>query len=286
MRAIPTALLAAVALPLLSGASVRALLIDGAEWQPQTAALKSILETSDVFHVDVMTAPAKGNPFEPAFDRYKVVILNYGGDAWPVPTMAALEKYVQSGGGLVVLAPAGAAFPSWPEYNLMLGVSGAANRDKSAGPIWFYQGANLAFDNDTPGPAGKAPQPDQPFQVTVRNTEHPVAKGLPLIWMHATDTLAGDLRGPGKNMVVLATAHSDAEHSGTGRDEPVLLAVSYGKGRVFHTLLGSTASGIACVGFQTLLQRGAEWAATGKVTVRMPTDFPHEDKASVRPPKQ
>jgi hypothetical protein len=285
MRRIWTALLAAIAVPLLSGASLHALLIDGPESQPQTAPLKVILETGDVLKLDVLTAPAKGNPFDPPLDRYKVVILNYGGDAWPVPTMAALEKYVQNGGGLVLLAPADAAFPTWPEYNSMLGVSGAANRDKSFGPIWFYQGANLAFDNDTPSPAGKAPQPDQPFAVTIRNTEHPVAKGLPLIWMHASDTLAGNLRGPGKNMVVIATAHSDPEHGGTGRDEPVLLAISYGKGRVFHSLLGRTADGIACVGFQTVLQRGAEWAATGKVTLRMPTDFPHEEKVSLRPAK-
>jgi hypothetical protein len=285
MKAIRAAALAAVALPLLSGASVHALLIDGAEWQPQTAALKAILETSDLFHLDVLTAPAKGNPFEPPFDRYKLVILNYGGDSWPLPTMAALEKYVQNGGGLVVLASADAAFPAWTEYTAMLGVSGAPNRDKTAGPIWFYQNGNLAFDNDTPGPAGKTQQPDQPFAITIRNTEHAVTKGLPLIWMHASDTLAGNLRGPGKNMVVLATAPSDKDHGGTGRDEPVLLAMTYGKGRIFHTLLGRTEDGIACVGFQTTLQRGAEWAATGKVTVRMPTDFPHEDKPSLRPAK-
>lgn len=269
---------------LACGASVHALLIDGAETQAQTPAIKAILEMGDV-HADVLTAPAKGNPFDPAFDRYKVVILNYSSDQWPLTTMAALEKYVQNGGGLVALASADAAFPMWTEYNLMLGVSSAPNRDKSAGPIWFYQGDNVAFDSDLSGPAGKTQQPDQPFKVTIRNTEHPVAKGLPLVWMHATDKLAGDLRGPGKNMLVLATAHSDKDHGGTGRDEAVLLAISYGRGRVFHTLLGKTEDGIACVGYQTTLQRGAEWAATGKVTLRMPTDFPREDKPSMRAAK-
>ena len=72
---------------------------------------------------------------------------------------------------------------------------------------------------------------------------------------------------------------------GTGRDEMALLAVTYGKGRIFHTLLGRTADGLACVGFQTILQRGLEWAATGKVTQRIPTDFPREDKPSLRPVK-
>ncbi len=285
MKAIRAALLAAIALPLASAASIHTLLIDGANWTAQTAPLKTILQAADLAHVDVLTSPAKGNPFDPPFDRYKVIVLNYGGEDWPLTAMAALEKYVQNGGGLVVLASGDSAFPSWTEYNLMIGVSGAPNRDKPAGPVWFYKGENLAFDDAVPGAAGQAPQPDQPFVVTIRNTEHPIAKGLPLIWMHSTDTLAGNLRGPGKNMVVLATAHSDKDHGGTGRDEMALLAVTYGKGRIFHTLLGRTADGVACVGFQTVLQRGLEWAATGKVTQRIPTDFPREDKPSLRPVK-
>lgn len=290
MRAIRAALLTAVAVQLLapqlvSGASARALLIDDADHQPQTAALKTILESSGTLQVDVLTAPAKGAPFEPPFDRYKVVVLNYGGDTWPLATIALLDKYVQNGGGLVTLAPSEAAFPAWTEFNLMLGVSGAPNRDQAVGPIWFYRQGNMAFDGDTQGQAGKAPHPDAPFAITIRNTEHPITKGIPLVWMHATDVLAGELRGPGKNMVLLSTAHSDPERGGTDRDEPVLVAISYGKGRVFHTLLGRTPEGMSCVGFQTMLARGAEWAATGKVTARMPSDFPLEDKVSVRPAK-
>jgi hypothetical protein len=38
-----------------------------------------------------------------------------------------------------------------------------------------------------------------------------------------------------------------------------------------------------CVGFITTLQRGTEWAATGKVTLTdVPEDFPTADKVSVR----
>jgi hypothetical protein len=285
MTAMRAALLVAISMELASGAAVRALLIDGPESQSDTAAVKAILQASGALQVDVITTPAKGSAFQPAFDKYKVVVLNYGGDAWPLNTVAALDKYLQAGGGLLVLPAADAAFPAWAEFNTILGVSGAANRDQSAGPIWFYHEGNMAFDAEAPGPAGKAPQPDQPFAVTIRNTEHPVTKGVPLVWMHSADTLAGDLRGPGKNMVLLATAHSDAERGGTGRDEPVLIALSYGKGRVLHTLLGRTADGMTCVGFQTILQRAAEWAATGKVTVRMPSDFPTEEKTSTRPLK-
>jgi hypothetical protein len=285
MRAIRAALLAAIVVQFISGASVRALLIDGPDTQSQSPALKAILESGDALHVDVVTTPNKGNAFEPAFRDYKVVILNYGGDAWPLATLAALDKYLQGGGGLVALPAADSAFPAFTEFNTMLGVSGGANRDRASGSIWFYHEGNIAFDSDVADPAGKAPHPDQPFAVTIRNTEHPVTKGVPLVWMHASDVLMGDLRGPGKNMALLATAHSDEERGGTGRDEPVMLAISHGKGRVFHLLLGSTADGMSCVGFQTMLERGAEWAATGKVTAKMPSDFPTEEKVSTRPAK-
>lgn len=285
MRSLRAALLLAAAAHLASAASVKALLIDGPEWQQQTAAIKAILEANGLFQVDVLSTPSKGGEsgaFQPQFDRYKLVVLNFGGEGWPVSTLAAFDKFVQNGGGLVALAASGSAFPAWPEYDLMIGLSPAGNRNEKSGSVWFYKDGNLAYDSQTPGPAGKSPRPDQPFALTVRNTEHPITKGLPLIWMHAADELQGNLRGPGKNMVVLATARSDPERGGTGRDEPQLLAVTYGKGRVFHTLLGRGAEALGCVGFAVTLQRGAEWASTGRVTQKVPADFPGEQKVSLR----
>ena len=57
------------------------------------------------------------------------------------------------------------------------------------------------------------------------------------------------------------------------------MVIDYGKGRVFHTTMGHDVKSIACVGFQTTLQRGAEWAATGKVTLPVPKAFPTPDKS-------
>jgi len=50
------------------------------------------------------------------------------------------------------------------------------------------------------------------------------------VWMHASDELYGTLRGPGKNMTVLATAHSDPKNAGTGHDEPMLMALALARG--------------------------------------------------------
>jgi len=107
-----------------------------------------------------------------------------------------------------------------------------------------------------------------------RAADHPIMKGLPPKWMHAKDELYDRLRGPARNVTVLASAFSDKKTGGTGLDEPLLLAINYGKGRVFHTAFGHSVEAMKCVGFATTLQRGAEWAVTGKVTLAVPQRFP------------
>jgi type 1 glutamine amidotransferase len=83
-------------------------------------------------------------------------------------------------------------------------------------------------------------------------------------------------------MHVLATAFADKSTGGSGRHEPMIFTVTYGKGRVFHTPMGHGNDSQECVGFIATLQRGAEWAATGKVTVSIPSDFPTADQVSRR----
>ena len=90
------------------------------------------------------------------------------------------------------------------------------------------------------------------------------------------------LCGPAKDVDVVATAHSDPANRGTGHDEPMLMTIHYGKGRVFHTTLGHDVAAMQCLGFITTLQRGAEWAATGDVTQKVPDDFPAPDRLSIR----
>jgi type 1 glutamine amidotransferase len=273
-----------------SAPKIPALIIDGQnnhDWQHTTPLLKTILEATGLFRVDVLTTPPKRadfSRFRPQFENYRAVIANYndfgGGTVWPPEVQAAFEQYLRSGGGFVSYHAADNAFPNWPAYNLMIGIGGWEGRDEKSGPFWYFRDGKLV-SNPTPGQAGNHGA-RKPFQVTMRDRTHPIAKGLPEVWMHASDELYSRMRGPGENMTVLGTAFSDPQNRGTGQDEPMLMALSYGKGRVFHTTLGHDPEAIRCVGFITTFARGVEWAATSKVTQKVPDDFPTAAKVSTR----
>jgi len=274
-----------------AAAPMRALIIDGQnnhDWQHTTPVLKKILEDTKLFQVDVLTTPPKGgdfSEFKPEFANYKLIVGNYNefptGDKWPAGVMSAFEQYIRGGGAFVSYHAADNAFPTWPAYNLMIGIGGWMNRNEKAGPYWYFKDGKLVSD-PTPGNAGNHGA-RTPFLIVTRDTKHPVTKGLPATWMHAADELYSKMRGPGESMDVLATAMSDPANRGTGHDEPMLIALTYGKGRIFHTTLGHDPAAMSCVGFIVTLQRGAEWAATGKVTQKVPPDFPTADKVSTRP---
>jgi hypothetical protein len=65
-------------------------------------------------------------------------------------------------------------------------------------------------------------------------------------------------------------------------DEPQLMVLSYGKGRIFHTTFGHDVFALSSVDGIVTYQRGVEWAATGKVTQKVPANFPTADTVSYR----
>jgi type 1 glutamine amidotransferase len=242
------------------------------------------LEETKLFTVDVATSPAAKQDlsgFKPDFAAYNVVVLNYQGDEWPAATKTAFVDYVKNGGGVVVFHFSCAAFPKWKEYNEIIGLGGWGGRNEKHGPYVRWRDGQIVRD-DSPGKGG-GHGPMQPFQLVIREPNHPITQGLPEKFMHCNDELYGWLRGPAKNLTVLATAFAPKEKGGAGEHEPLLFTVQYGKGRVFQNALGHTAKELKSVAFIATYQRGAEWAASGQVTQKAPADFPGPDTASMRP---
>lgn len=236
--------------------------------------------------------PTPDPDYLPDFSGYDVVVSNFGWNAapWPKETQAALEKYIANGGGLILIHAANNSFPEWTEFNKMIGLGAWGGRSEKTGPYVYYNDSNKLVRDTTKGTAGSHGRQLE-FQITIRDKKHPITKGMPEKWMHAQDELYDRMRGPAENMDVLATAYSDETQNaspfsplkGTKRHEPMMLAVNYGKGRVFNTPMGHTDYSMECVGFIVTFQRGAEWAATGKVKkTDIPKDFPTADKVSQR----
>ncbi len=240
------------------------------------------LEATGLFKVDIARTPEPGqalSAFLPAFSKYDVVVSNYNGDPWPEATQKAFEHFVHQGGGFVVVHAADNAFPDWKAYNQMTGIGGWNGRTEKHGPYLYINDQGETIRDMQPGPGGHH-GPRHEFVVQVREPRHPITRGMPEKWLHTRDELYDLMRGPAEQVEILLTAYSDPDMQGTGRHEPSAMTIRYGKGRVFHTTMGHDLTAMRCIGFITLLQRGTEWAATGKVTQPMPTNFPSATQTS------
>ena len=224
--------------------------------------------------------------FDPDFSAYRVVILDYNGDRWIASTERRFLDYVRDGGGVVLYHAADNAFPDWEEFNRIAALGGWGGRDERSGPYLYWKDGSLVRDT-TKGPGGSHGE-QREYSMNGRNAEHPVVRGLPGRWIHATDELYDRMRGPANVAELLYTAYADPGRGGSGREEPLVFTVDYGKARIFHLMIGHAGPSLEdnpamqCTGFQTLLLRGSEWAATGKVRQRVPDDFPTERKSSLR----
>jgi type 1 glutamine amidotransferase len=291
---------------------LRVLIVDGQNnhtvWPKSTVMLKSYLQESGLFEVDVYRAkpiwrgekelaylslfntpehqmvpePITDDSFAPPFQQYDVVVSNFGYKAadWPVATQATFEEYMTNGGALVSVHAANNSFPTWKAYNEMTGLGGWGGRNEQHGPYVYFDKEGILIKDDAVGDAGAHGNKHE-FQITKRN-DHPILAGLPNVWMHTKDECYGKLRGPAVNMTILASALCPIAEKGTGQHEPMLMVLNYGKGRIFHTTLGHQQESYESVGFITTFLRGTEWAATGEVTQSPPDDFPSAYTSSSR----
>jgi uncharacterized protein len=258
-------MLALTVMPMLgqpTAPKVRTLLITGGavgghDWKTVSPLLKKALEDSGRFDVRV-SEEFRGSGAE-TLEAYDLVVVNYY-DArrkefqWPERTRNALTDFVKSGKGMVMYHFSIASFEDWPEW------------EKLSGANWRPNHGQHSAAHD--------------FTVEIKDGDHPITKGLRKSFHQHDDELYANLKWqPEGSYHVLATAWD--EHSlykgkakqpipGEGIHQPMLWTVEYGKGRVFATVLGHDGTAVKLPGFVTTFTRGAEWAATGSVTIPVP----------------
>ncbi len=285
---------ARVAPPVAKSAdAIPVLLIGGQnnhDWKIGSEFLATLLDREPGFTVVESNTPPKGAPaaewdtWNPQFEKYKCVVLDYNGEMWPPAVQTAFEKYVAGGGSVVLIHAANNSFTGWKEYEKMAGLLW---RGPQYGVSLYLdeQGAIIREEVGQGRSMGHGKQWD--YQLTVRDPKHPITAGMPPVWKHAKDELYHGQRGPAENVNILLSAFADAKYQGTGKHEPIVWWIPYGKGKVVTNVMGHVGqdSGpLACVGFQTVFLRSIEWLVTGRCATAIPADFPTAELTSRRYP--
>ena len=170
-----------------------------------------------------------------ALGSYDLVFLHLYNAKTPTLSDSAKENlasFVKDGKGLAVSHLSSASFKEWEEFR------------KMCGRYWVM------------GKSGHGPR--SVFKTRIANKEHPITQGL--TDFEADDELYAKLLGDAP-ITILVEADSDWSK----QTEALAFTSEYGKGRVFHETFGHDGKAVRNPSVQKLIQRGCEWAATGKV---------------------
>jgi type 1 glutamine amidotransferase len=213
---------------------VRVLMITGVDhpghlWKQTAPALRAVLEKDKRLEVRIVD-DAEFLASDVVFD-YELLFLhfkNYQPHKRAEKVRANLTRFVDTGGGLVLFHFSCGAFEEWEGFL------------KLAGRVWDK--------------TKRGHDPRGPFTVRFVDGDHPITKGLDdfEITDELYTCLGGDLP-----IHLLATARSKID----GQDYPMAFVQTYGRGRVFHTVLGHDLEAIAAPGLDKLLTRACLWAA-------------------------
>ncbi len=238
---------------------IKLLIFSGANnhsWKTTTPVLKELYEGSGRFSVNVTDDVPGINPDE--FKKYDAIVCNYTsypkieGHRWPAATEKAFMDYIAAGHGFVLFHAASTAWNDWPEFCELIGLSW--QKDKTTGKNISGHGAQHSFT------------------IKIIDREHPVTQGMS-DFQHVKDELY-HRQLLHKGARVLATTFSDNVWKGSGTDEPMVVVTEHGRGRVLNCAMGHDPKPMEGTGFRTLMLRGTEWAATGRVTIPIPSAWP------------
>ena len=246
-------------------AKLRVLILSGAnnhDWKTTTPAIKASLEESGRFDVDVENHVMDMKP--ESFAPYAVIVSNfntYGGDApskkqWDAATKKAFVDHMAQGRGLVIVHAGSSLFYEWPEFQ------------------------NLACGTWKDGTSHGAIHVNR---VTFSDPNSPITRGLESFWIRDEFWQKTSV-APGAK--ALAAVTPDPAFKGSGKPENILFSTESGGGRGFALFLGHAAAAMANSAWRCLLQRGTEWAATGKVTIPPAKNWPSRPSALDQPDNQ
>jgi type 1 glutamine amidotransferase len=238
----------------------RVLILSGAnnhEWKQTTPAIISALEETGRFEVDV--EENVGAMIPAAFAPYAVILSNYNTyeegasqETWSAKTRQAFLEHIAKGHGLVIVHAGSSVFYDWPEFQKL--ACGTWKDGTNHGQIHVNQ-------------------------VTFTDQKSPITEGLAPFWIR-DEFWQKLLIAPGSKS--LASVTPDPAFKGSGIPENILFTTETGGGRGFAIFLGHDATTMKNTAWKTLLQRGTEWAATGKVTLPPATDWPSTQEDAER----
>jgi len=215
-----------------SSRPVQVLLVTGQDlhdWRSTTPVLKDLIEEDTRLGVTVVEDPSflaseKIHDFDVMLHHW----MDYNVDPPGEEARTQYKRFVYQGKGLVLVHFACGAFQDWPEFA------------KIAGRVW--------------DPKLRGHDPRGGFQVEIVDKAHPITKGLPDF--QTDDELYTCLAGE-EPIHVLAQAVSKVD----GKPYPMAFVHRYGKGNVFHCVLGHDPKAFRPEGVKTLFRRGCAWAA-------------------------
>ena len=202
----------------------------GHHWKETAPALKAILEKDTRLSVKIVEKPALIQSRR--LQEWDLIVLHFMNWEVPGPGKEAQEnlaRLVREGKGLMLTHFACGAWQEWPEFRQL------------AGRVW--------------DPKLRPHDPLGSFKVQIADPEHPVTRGLP--GFETLDELYTCLTGDAPiHIVAKATSTVDK------KDYPMAFVLNYGKGRVFHSVLGHELPAYTNSPVMgDLMRRGAAWAA-------------------------
>ncbi|MEM1061352.1 MAG: ThuA domain-containing protein [Planctomycetota bacterium] len=225
----------------VEGGKIRVLMMTGQnnhDWKKTTPALQAVIESSGRFELVIDETPWEFGP--DAFEGFDVIFSNWSvwpkvdSDPWSDETKAAFLAHIGSGKGLLVMHAGSSVHYPWDEFQALVGKTWIKKKT--------WHGKKHEFDVSFP-------------------TDHPITRGVePFtifdeLWRNMIPT------GPFETLAVADTSNDKRP----GPVEPMLMTTSLGDGRGVNLVLGHDTRSIGNEGFQKLLLRSLEWAATGDV---------------------